>query len=403
MTQPRRYLALFLSGLAGGGAQRRMVTLANAFAARGHRVDLVPASSAGGFGANLSDSVRLVGLDPRWTRLPGLVALKGPRVLASAPALAAYLRRERPDALLSSSNPANAAALMARRLAGTAIPVVVSVNVPVSLATAEGAGRKRTWMGALARRLYPSADGLVANTEGVADDLARWAGLPRERVETIHNPVEAEAIRARARAPLDHPWFAAEAAPVLLGVGKLKRQKDFATLLRAFAHVRKERAARLLLLGEGELRPKLLALARELGVEADVQLPGFVENPAAYMTRASVFVLSSAWEGFSNALIEALACGCPVVSTDCPSGPAQILQQGALGPLVPVGNDVAMARAILGVLDSPPDPEPLRMRADDFSVDRAAERYLEVLEAARARRAAVGAVSVRHAGRAAGS
>ena len=152
MTQPRRHLALFLSGLAGGGAQRRMVTLANAFAARGHDVDLVPASSEGAFGASLRDPVRLMGLDPWWTRLPGLAALKGPRVLASAPALAAYLRRERPDALLSSSNPANAAALLARRLAGTATPVVVSVNVPVSLATAEGAGLKRTWMGALVRR-----------------------------------------------------------------------------------------------------------------------------------------------------------------------------------------------------------------------------------------------------------
>ena len=403
MTQSRRHLALFLSGLAGGGAQRRMVTLANAFAARGHDVDLVPASSEGAFGANLSDPVRLVGLDPWWIRLPGLAALKGPRVLASTPALAAYLRRERPDALLSSSNPANAAALLARRLAGTATPVVVSVNVPVSLATAEGAGRKRTWMGALVRRLYPSADGLVAISEGVADDLASWAGLPRERVETIHNPVEAEAIRARARAPLDHPWFAGDAAPVLLGVGKLKRQKDFATLLRAFARVRKERAARLLLLGEGEQRPQLLALARELGLEADVQLPGFVENAAAYMARASVFVLSSAWEGFSNALVEALACGCPVVSTDCPSGPAEILRQGALGPLVPVGDDAAMADAILGVLEAPPDPEPLRLRADDFSVDRATERYLEVLEAARAKRAAVRALGGRRAERAAGT
>ena len=119
-------------------------------------------------------------------------------------------------------------------------------------------------------------------------------------METIHNPVEAEAIRARAREPLDHPWFAADAAPVLLGVGKLKRQKDFGTLLRAFARVRKERAAHLLLLGEGEQRPQLLALARELGIEADVQLHGFVANPAAYMARASVFVLSSAWEGFEQ-------------------------------------------------------------------------------------------------------
>jgi len=143
--------------------------------------------------------------------------------------------------------------------------------------------------------------------------------------------------------------------------------------------VRAVRPARLLILGEGKKRTTLEALARKLGVASDVGLPGFVDNPFAYMARAAVFVLSSAWEGFGNVVAEALACGCPVVSTDCPSGPAEILDGGAYGPLVPVGDDAALAKAILSVLETPPDPERLRARAALFSVDRVADQYLEVL------------------------
>jgi len=162
-------------------------------------------------------------------------------------------------------------------------------------------------------------------------------------------------------------------------VGRLTEQKDFSTLLQAFAQVRAQRQARLLLLGEGEMRDELTALGLALGIAKDLSLHGFTNNPFAYMARAAVFVLSSAYEGLPGVLIQALACGCPVVSTDCPSGPSEILENGQYGRLVPVGDPAAMAQAILSTLEAPPDRGLLQKQASLFSVDRAVEQYLEVL------------------------
>ena len=363
-----------------------MVTLANAFAARGYRVDLVVARSGGEFADRVSDEVQIVGLDPWWLGAGLQRVGKGPAVIASAPALATWLRRERPDVLLSSSNPANLTALIARRMAGSDTPVAISVNVQASSA-ATRAGR-HPLLAKLMRRLYPEADSIVAISQGVADDLASFASLAPSRIETIHNPVDAARIAELGAEPHSDPWLVEGAVPLVLAVGKLKRQKDFATLLRAFAKLRARRPVRLVILGRGPEHGALRRLASELGVAGDVRLPGFARNPAAWMARASVFAVSSAWEGFSNVLVEALACGTPVVSTDCPSGPAEILQDGALGPLIPVGDANAMAKALELVLDTPPDPAALRARAACFSVDHAAERYLAVLESARLARSA---------------
>jgi glycosyltransferase involved in cell wall biosynthesis len=227
--------------------------------------------------------------------------------------------------------------------------------------------------------VYPWADAVIAVSDGVAEQVASLTGMPRERITTIYNPVVTPELLWRSREPVDHPWLAPGQPPVVLGVGKLKIQKGFRTLIRAFARVRAARPARLVILGEGARRRTLEALVDELGLREDVALPGYVENPWAWMSRASVFALSSRWEGLPGALIEAMACGCPVVSTDCPSGPAEILEGGVYGPLVPVGDAGALARAILELLDAPPDPARLRARAAAFCVDPALERYLEVL------------------------
>ena len=384
MEQASKHLALFLSGLSGGGAQRRMLILARGFAARGHRVDVVVPRAEGAFRSQLPTSVRLVVLESSWGRLPGIRGRRGLWVLAATRPLAGYLARERPQAVLSTSNPANLASLWAQRLAQAGTRAVVSVNVQLSAATGE---RQRAWgpvLRALARHTYRRADVIVANSQGVAADLAQLLAPPRPPIVTIYNPLPVAEIQNHARASLEHPWLAPAEPPLLLGVGKLKLQKDFPTLIRAFARVLAVRPARLVILGEGEERARLEKLARELGVAGDLALPGFVENPWAWMARASVFVLSSAWEGFSNVLAEALACGCPVVSTDCPSGPAEILEHGRYGPLVPVGDDRALADAILATLEKPPDPGALRARASIFSVDTAVDRYLEVLVGTRA-------------------
>jgi glycosyltransferase involved in cell wall biosynthesis len=213
----------------------------------------------------------------------------------------------------------------------------------------------------------------------VADDAARVTGVPRERITAIHNPVLSLALRERGADPIDDPWLAPDGPPVILGVGRLVEQKDFPTLVRAFARLRARRSARLLILGEGPERAALERLVAELGVAADVRLRGRVPGAPAFMARAAVFVLSSAWEGFGRVLVEALAMGCPVVSTDCPSGPREILENGLYGPLVPVGDDAALAAAIESVLERPPERAALRKRAEDFSLERGVERYLAVL------------------------
>jgi len=372
-------LGLFLSGLAGGGAQRRMLLLAQGFSARGQRVDLVVAREGGPYQAGVAPGVRVVPLASRLARLPGIRARRGPWVLATTRALAAYLQHERPDVLLSTSLPANLAALAARARAHVPTRVVVSVNANLSASTGP---RQRCWgpaVRAIARRAYRRADAVIANSRGVAEDLARLLEPPRPPIHTIYNPVPAREIAMRARAPLSHAWLAPGAPPLVLAVGKLKLQKDYPTLLRAFARVRSRRPARLMILGEGEQRRQLERLVRALRLEDDVALPGFVENPYAWMARASVFALASAWEGFSNVLAEALACGCPVVSTDCPSSPAEILDDGAFGALVPVGDADALAEALLATLEKPPDPARLRARAAQFSLESAVDRYLAVL------------------------
>ena len=372
-----------------------MVTLAGALHERGHRVDLVLARAVGNFFDEIHPGVRVVDLGVR-TILPALPALlrlpsegvhllpaflppAPPRVLGAIPSLARYLRTERPEAMLSALNYSNLAALWARRLSGAPTRLVVSERNTLSLRAERAGDRGLRALPGMIRRFYPWADAVIAVSDGVADDLARVAGLPREAIVTTWNPVVSPALAEAAAEPLDHAWFQPGEPPVVLGAGKLRPQKDFASLLDAFAELRALRPARLLLLGEGPEESRLRVRARRLGISADVAFAGFVRNPFAYMARAAVFALSSAWEGLPAVLIQAMACGCPVVSTDCPSGPSEILEGGVHGPLVPVGDARALAAAILRVLDEPGDAERRRRRAQDFSVERAAERYEAVL------------------------
>ena len=197
-------------------------------------------------------------------------------------------------------------------------------------------------------------------------------------MRVIHNPVVWPDHRTKAAEPVEHPWFA-QHTPVVLAAGRLINLKDHATLLRAFALVAKARPAQLIIIGEGEERDNLGALAYELGIADLVELPGFRRNPFAWMAKASVFVLSSVYEGSPNVLIQAMACGTPVVSTDCPSGPREILQDGTLGTLVPVGDHSAMAEAILNAIDDPTESTRLMSRADEYSAESSIRRYVDVI------------------------
>lgn len=395
--QDGKHLALFLPSLAGGGVARAMLLLSEAFADRGQRVDLILCQVSGPYLDKISPKVKVVGLKEgaKWLGqllalsadfgslwsmlLPILLSSHPPKTIGYLPDLVEYLRREKPDTMLTAKTPANLTALWASRLAGGKTRIVI--NEQTSLSPILKTSKKWRWrfIAPLLQRMYPWADQIVSVSKGVGDDLSSITSIPRERITTINNPIMNLEVSRKALCRLEHPWFAPNALPVILGVGRLVPQKDFACLIKAFGRVRSVRPARLVILGEGRLRSDLETLTTTLGITQDVSMPGFVENPFAFMGRASVFVLSSAWEGFGNVLAEALACGCPVVSTDCPNGPAEVLQYGAFGSLVPVGNDKALAEAIHTVLDNPPDPEQLRSRASEFDLDLISETYLKIL------------------------
>jgi glycosyltransferase involved in cell wall biosynthesis len=358
-------VAIFTANMDGGGAERAMSKLAGGIAAQGYHVDLVLSRAVGHYLSEVPDGVRIVDLDAG-------------RVLASLPGLIRYLRRERPAVLLTSMNYVNVVGIWARALSRVDTRLVVNEQNALSLEAAHSSRRRHRLMPKLIRRFYPWADRIVSVASGTADDLARTTGLPRERIEVVHNPIVTPELKERAADPLDHPWFAAGEPPVALSVGRLSRQKDFGTLLRAFAKVRNRRPARLVILGEGPERASLEALISELGLERDVALPGWMPNPYPWMANAGVYVLSSRWEGLPSVLIEALYCGVPIVATDCLSGPREILDGGAHGLLVKVGDVDALARGIESAFDGAvPRPAPASWRP--YEQEFVVGRYLDVL------------------------
>lgn len=367
-----RKICLYLPNLEGGGAERMMLTLAKSFVERGLAVDMVLARAYG----------------PYLTELPpevGLVDLRSWGVMASIPRLASYLRRTRPEAALVTLPHASVALVLAQRLARLDARLDTKVFIREATTpsgvrpTDRGWGVKGRLLPAAMRLFYPLAHGVVAVSNGVADDLRHFLRLPAEKITTIYNPVVTADLPLKASEPLNDPWFAPGQPPVVLSVGGLRPEKGFPTLVRAFAKVREKRQARLLILGEGGERPRLEALVRELGLEADVRLPGFTSNPFPYMSRAALYVLSSQREGLPGALIQAMACGCPVVSTDCPSGPAEVLEGGRFGRLTPVGDVNAMAEAISQSLECSPERERLRERAAVFSEEDSMRGYMELM------------------------
>lgn len=363
---PDAPLAFFLPTATGGGAENIFIRLAAAIAARGHRVELVFAKAAGECLTRIPPSIRVVDL-------------ASSRPLTALPALVRYLRTHRPRALAATITNANLAALWAVRLAGVPVRCLVREASTLSVELAHSSALNRWLLPHLIRSAFRRADAIVAPSHGVADDLARVAGLRRETIEVIYNPVVSSVLTQRAHQAVGHCWLDDPAEPVVVGMGRLTRQKDFATLIRAFARLRKGRPAKLLILGEGEERSALQALAESLEIADDVDLPGFVYNPHAYLSRAALFVLSSRWEGLPGALIEALACGARVVSTDCPSGPREILADGAYGELVPVADPEALAGAMRRVLAGEFTAADPAAQLAHFDTRTSVERYLRLL------------------------
>jgi glycosyltransferase involved in cell wall biosynthesis len=356
-------ISLFLPSLEGGGAERAFVQLANEFAARGYSVDFALASARGPYLQALSTGVRVVDLHASG-------------VFRALPKLIGYLRREQPDVLMSGLDHANVVAILSRFLSGSRMRCVISArSVPSAIYRDDRT--LATWvMLRLMKAAYRFSDGVIANSNAVAADVAGF--VPQSKLKTIYNPVDLAGIERRGSLSVDHPWCAPGAIPIVLSVGSLTPVKDFPTLVRAFSIVKSKRDCRLVILGEGADRAKLESLVGELDLRRDVLFPGFADNPFAWMRHARVFVSSSLTEGCPNALMEALACGTPVVSTDCVGGSSEVLEGGKWGRLVPVGEPDAMAAAILATLESAAPPN-VRQRANDFGLARIAQDYIRFL------------------------
>jgi glycosyltransferase involved in cell wall biosynthesis len=364
MMKNNHRIAIFMGSFGGGGIERITAHLAHGLVKLDIKVDLI---------LNRNDSTHL------W-RMPSnirIIDLKQPRLSMSLPALVRYLRQERPTALLAADHYLNEIALLGKYFAGVQTRVIVAEHNQLSKTTQSTGKLKARIAPIFARFLYPWADEIVAVSYGVAKDLAHTASLPLERIKTIYNPVITAELLISAQEPVEHAWFNSD-VPVILGVGKLEAQKDFPNLIRAFAKVKQVKQTRLVILGWGPDRPQLEVLIQELGLQDDVDLPGYVQNPYAYMARSSVFVLSSAWEGLPTVLIEAMALGIPIVSTDCKSGPSEILANGKYGYLTPVADSDALAEAILQVLAGNPKVVDAGW-LDQFSLEAATQKYLQVL------------------------
>ena len=393
------------------GTERVVYNLAKGLAQLGHKVDFLVEDDRGWIIEDLQHQGGNLTVVPLWSSLPVRAAngfwklLSVAKNLLAAPVLLRagqdacvrpvlrviarqrsplfplfrYIRRYRPDAVLSFLNYPSLNLLLTAQIFRSHTRYVVNVRNHISTAVSNAESYHMRMFPRLMRRFFPLADLIIANSTEIARDITHITGIPAEHLKVIHNPVYRPEIETLAAEATIHPWLNDDRVPVILGVGKFKIQKDFETLMRAFALVRHDREARLIILGDGPLDQILSNLAEELGLAQDIDFPGHVRNPFPYFSRASVFVSSSAWEGLPNAVIEALACGCPVVSTDCPGGSAEVLGQGTYGRLVPVGDEKTMADAILSSLTAPPSRAMLTDRAKAFSVEQACIGYEQAI------------------------
>jgi glycosyltransferase involved in cell wall biosynthesis len=359
-------LAVLLATSGHSGVDRVIKNLLPSIADRGVQVDLLHVQ---GHGPHLDDpraDIRVVELGTS-------------HVYSSIGPVVRYLKRERPQVLLSAKDRVNRVAILARMLAGVPTRGVVRIGTTVSM-DLDGRGPvDRLLTGLSMRYLYRRADRIVLPSAAAAQDFLDTTELPADRVLSVPSPVVTPGLFEKATRHPEHPWLAEKKGAVIVGIGELCARKDFATLIRAFASIRESHPAKLVVFGEGDQRRTLETLINELGLTADVDLPGFVDNPYGALARADLYVHSARFEGSPVALMEAMALGVPSVSTDCPSGPAEILAGGKYGELVAVGDVRAMAKAIKKTLDAPPARDHLRQAAEPYTLEASTDAYLSAL------------------------
>lgn len=359
-------VAFFLPHFAGGGVERVAVNLSEEYLRLGMNVDFVLVYANGVPVGSLPKDVRIINL-------------KAERVMFALPSLVRYLRDERPDVMFSAPQHTHIILMLAKMISRSRVRTMLHIGNHISTQVQNSRKWQDRYYPTLLRLLEGYADAFIAVSEGVASDLAYTAKIPLEKIRVVYNPIYRVEMEELMEQQVDHPWFSEGQPPVILAAGRLVEQKDYPTLLHAFARLRLQRSVHLVILGEGRLLPELKKLVTELNIAEDVDFHGFATNPYCFMARCSVFVLSSAWEGFANVVAEALACGAQVVSTDCKSGPEEILANGQYGQLVPVGDDVALADAILKALDHPLPKDFLRQRGRSFTAATAALQYFDAV------------------------
>lgn len=361
----KRKIAFFVPNLYGGGAQRVFVNLANQFASRGFNTDLVLIKNEGVYRGFVNAKVKVVDLKCKKAFLSVLPLIK-------------YIEKNEPAVLLASIDAACIVAALAKIFSRVKFRLLIRQAYYFS----SPKRFKKKIVGLLLKKSYAQADSIIVLTKNMRDDILKKFNALADKIFVIYNPVDLSCIEADSMASLEHSWFTEGKGgkfKLILAAGVLRQIKGFDCLIRAFHQIKKREKIKLIILGSGRDKKKLESLAQELGLEDDISLPGFVDNPFAYMRKADVFVLSSFFEGCPNVILEAMCCGAPIVSTDCPSGPSEILENGKYGRLVPVGDVSAMARAIIETLDNPLPPGFLRKRAEDFGIEKVADRYLDVM------------------------
>lgn len=368
-------VALMVTDFEDGGVERNFTHLASGLSRLGIRAWLLAGTASHPYLNELDEGVQVVA-----------VPVVGDRV----PFLCHFLTRERPDVLLTGKLADDLVAVRAKSDLGTKWPKDIRLVAAVgTLLSGRLAGHRwnplKAWREVRRiRACYGQLDGITAISEGVAEDLRRVFGIAGVPIGVLDNPILPDGYQGLAQSPCPHPWLAGVSPdspldsrpPVILSVGGLRKVKDFATLLRAFARL-KDRKARLLILGEGKERRHLSRLAQRLGIGDRLDLPGFVPNPYPYLARGRLLVLSSVREGLGNVVVEALAVGTPVVATDCSHGLRVLLPKAGLGPLVPVGDPTALAGAVESGLRRLPDTAVLTAATEPFGILPAARAHLD--------------------------
>ena len=367
MNTNRRRLAIFVAFSGSGGVERVIHHLLQGLSDHDLDVDLLAVIGKKGWLPEIPwPNVRVIDLKVKHTHL-------------ALPALIRYLRKEPPDVLMVAKDRAIRIGVLARKLSGANTRLVGQLHNNISGLLDTKTPFQRWLRCAPMRWLFPSVDLIITVSEGVIEDTIKVANYPRERLVAISSPIVTPEVYRKGDEPVDHPWLNDPNICVIMGAGRLAKEKDFATLIKAFKLVREQQDCKLIIIGEGPLRQDLEQLIAELDLKDQVSLPGYAKNPYAWMKKAKLFVLSSAWEGSGNVLIEAMAMGVPAVSTDCPFGPSETLANGKYGQLVPVGDPEAMAKAILETLSNPLSLDQLQEAVAPFSLERSTQRYLEVL------------------------